>query len=410
MTRIFRLHKLTKIAALTALAFILSLPPPADASSVLLGRDKISLFYYFQYYIQARDTGSGQGGRETTNDMYFRRNRLGFYGDVNDTLGFYVQTQLENTPDRDINPYRVNKYGGTGGFNFVDAYLTFYFTDEFQMLLGKFKNAFSRSNLEGCRTSLTLDRSDYIYMPYRLSRDFGFAAWGNLMDAKVGYKLSVMEGREGMEGDSGNNIEPESQFRYDGRVHVALLDPEFMYGYHATYLGTRRVLTIGAGYSTESGVVYGDRAGKADKKDFVATTLDVNFEYPTSPGTISLGGAAFDYSWGGAYKGADPDTTSYGYFGERNGFYTRAGFMPAGKFGPGKIQFFLRYESWRFAKLGNVVNQALTLAEVGFNYYMYKEVLKLVVDYQQTRFDVEDGTDTNFQNYNTATFAVEMVY
>lgn len=407
MTRIFRTHKLTTAVMLTALAFILFLPPSAGAASVLLGRDKISLFYYFQFYMQSRDTGSGPDGKGTTSDMYFRRNRLGFYGDVNDTLGFYVQTQLENADDRYLNPYRVNKSGGSGGFNFVDAYLTFYIADEFQLLLGKFKSAFSRSNLEGCRTALTLDRSDYIYQPYRLSRDYGIAAWGNLMDAKVGYKLSIMDGREG---DSGDNIEPESNFRIDGRIHVALLSPEFMYGYHATYLGTRRILTIGAGYSTEPGVVYADRTGLTDKKDFVATTLDLNFEYPTAPGTVSFGAAAFDFSWDGAYKGADPDTTSYGYFGERNGFYTRAGFMPSGKFGPGKIQFFLRYENWKYAKLGNVFAQELTLTEVGFNYYMYKEVLKFIVDYQQTQFSVEDSTDTNFQDFNTATLAIEMVY
>ena len=54
--------------------------------------------YEMQLYLQSRDTGSGSSGDSTTTDLYFRRNRLSFIGQVTDTYGFVfaVQHQGEN--------------------------------------------------------------------------------------------------------------------------------------------------------------------------------------------------------------------------------------------------------------------------------------------------------------------------
>src|SRR5512139_532859 len=49
----------------------------------------IKLSYAFQLYLQARDTGSGQYGTESTTDIFFKRNRLMLSGQASDIVGFY---------------------------------------------------------------------------------------------------------------------------------------------------------------------------------------------------------------------------------------------------------------------------------------------------------------------------------
>jgi len=416
MRMVFRVQRMVTVFTLALLAVMFVAPPPS------MGFEKIEMFYYFQYRTQYRSVGSGPEKNKPTVDNYFRRNRLGFYGDVNDTVGFYVQTQMREN-NRRIGEFRT-KTGDDSTttdaetINLIDAYMTLYWADAFQMIAGRFKNAFSRSNLEGCAQPITLDRSNYIYEPYSVSRDVGWAVWGNLGD-KLGYKLAVKGGRDG-DGVFGGQQEPSSNFRYEGRLQYSFLEPEFSYSYAGTNMGFRRIFTVGLGYATEADVVYSKHAGgdgsSADTKpggakDYTAITADLFYEYPFSFATITFSAAAFDFSWdGAAYSGIHPDNTSYGYFGERKGFYVKGAYMPARKLGPGQIQFFGRLENWRFAKLGNTFDQVMTYSETGLNYYMLSNVVKLTLAYGWNVFDQYDASSVNYQDYETATFSLQMVY
>ncbi|MDH5542011.1 MAG: selenite/tellurite reduction operon porin ExtI [Nitrospinota bacterium] len=407
MTSLFRNRYCSRIIAGFSLLFLLATPGTAFPQEEQIPK----IFYYFQFWLQSRDTGSGPDKTEATNDMHFRRNRLGFTGEVSDVISYYVQAQYEHTPDRRIRSNGVYPAGGNEGMKLLDSALSFYLTDAFQLQAGMFKPPFSRSNNEGCSSALTLERSAYIYEPYRLSRDNGFAVWGNLLDAKLSYRLGLLEGRDG---DYGSNLEPHSNFRYQGRLHLSLLDPEADYGYLATYLGGRKVLTIGAGVSYEPSAVFGNLGGvePSDEKDYTATTVDLFFEYPMLPGTFTFTSAMFDFSWDGAYKGKEPDTTSYGLSGERNGYYVDAAFMPRTKIGSGEIQVFVKYEDWKFARIGTVGNQGLNQTEGGINYFI--GVMKFTLDYSMTAYKKKelktDPTYPAYQDFNTTTFQVQMIF
>ncbi len=66
-----------------------------------------------------------------------------------------------------------------------DAYVTLDYTDGLRFIVGRFKNTFTRENLEACLEPLTLDRSETLaYSPFGGTRDTGVALWGNLADAK----------------------------------------------------------------------------------------------------------------------------------------------------------------------------------------------------------------------------------
>ncbi len=420
MRMVFRLQHLAAALIFAVLTVVFVSPPPASA-----GLDKkIEMFYYFQYRSQYRSVGTGPDRDKPTIDNYFRRNRLGFYGDVNDVLGFYLQTQMRE------NNRRIGEFGTKPGddsittdsetINLIDAYATLYWADAFQMIAGRFKNAFSRSNLEGCAQPITLDRSNYIYEPYSVSRDVGWALWGNLGD-KLGYKIAAKGGRDGDDVFMGlAQKEPASNLRYQGRLQYSFLEPEFSYSYAGGNMGFRRIFTVGLGYSTEADVVYATHAGgdgssldttPGNTKSYTAMTVDMFYEYPFSLATITFSAAYFDFSWdGAAYKGLHPDGTASGFFGERRGFYVKGAYMPTVKVGPGLIQLAGRLENWRFAKLGNTFDQAMTFSEVDVNYYLAGNVVKLTLAYGWNVFDKYDASGINYQDYETATFSFQMVY
>ena len=159
------------------------------------------------------------------------------------------------------------------------------YMDEVRFILGRYKNTFSRENLEACLEPLTLDRGESLpYTPYGASRDTGVTMWGNLADAMFQYRLSVTDGREG------NEVVKDSP-RLTGRVHVSLFDPEYSYGYRGTYLGTQKVLTIGAAYDAQDNIAYNNYTVLSGPKSYSATTYDIFYEQPFSFGTITASAA-----------------------------------------------------------------------------------------------------------------------
>lgn len=353
----------------------------------------LSIFYDAQFGYNYRDVGSGPDKDKDTNEFNFRRNRLGFIGTYNDKLSFYFQTEF--LEDQTVGPLTTN-FSGNHDFYVLDAQIRYKFDNAFQVLLGKFKHNLTRENLEACFEPLTLDRSVFVYAPYKTSRDKGIALWGNLFDDKFQYRFDVMEGRTSEGGSA-----PNSTFRYTGRAHITLLDPENAYGYKGTYLGEKKVLTFGGSYQYEPNVVYSDMLDKSGKKDYQAYSVDAFFEYPFSFGTVTASAAYLDISFDKAYKGMDPDTSVTGLYGEKNGYYVKAGYMLPMDIGPGKLQFFYRYDSFSFAKYGEYYNNDISWWGLGFNYYIYGQSLKITGQYSHVDFEKESKFDPNSRDFNT---------
>jgi hypothetical protein len=346
--------------------------------------------YEMQLYLQSRDTGSGSSGDSTTNDIYFRRNRLTFRGQATDTYGFVFAVQQEGDN-------RIQGIDETDtqfkNFDVLDAFLAADWTDALRLRVGLTKDPLIREQNEGCFFPLSIDRSLFDYTALsRQNRDYGLVLWGNLFDAKVQYRLAAMKGN-----NSGDD--PQSNFRYTGRVHVSLLDPESSLVYRGTYLGTKKVLTFGAGYQFESNAVYANLAAKTLPKDYSAWTFDGFFEYPTPAGTFTLSGAYLKTDFDGAYTGGDPDPRSIGINGEKKGWYAKAGYMLPMKVGPGNIQVFGRYEEWKFAELTGVFDQKIKWFGAGVNYYLKGEDLRISLQYSNNDFNQETTDSKDFTTY-----------
>ena len=370
-------------------------PPWGDAGAKITFGDEdqgvLQLQYKGQFRFTTRDIGSGVDGEDWTSNFGFRRNRIALMGAWSDRVSFYVQTEF--TEDLNIDTLGVADTNLGTDFQLLDAVVRFNLSPAFKLNVGKFKYNLSRENLEACEEPLTLDRSLFIRPSYVSTRSQGVALWGNLFDEKVQYRVDAMEGRKAISGV----VAPSSSLRYSARGHVTRLDPESSYGYKGTYLGKKKVLTVGAAYQYEPKVTYVDVDTRLGEEDYQAWTVDGFFEYPLGDvGTVTASGAYEKVDLGDAYLGASPDAGATGLNGQKNGWYAKGGYL----FGGMPLQVFGRYEKWRFACLNNVFDQIVDWYGFGANYYVWGQNLKLTAEWSKTDFD-QEGSFTSLQSTRT---------
>ena len=350
----------------------------------------VTLDYSIQAWVQNRGYTSSTDSGSTT-DFFLRRNRITLAGQYNDYVGFY--TQIEATSD------------GKGGQNdrsiyFRDAYVTLDVNDGVRFIVGRFKNTFTRENLEACLEPLTLDRGEVlVYTPFGGTRDTGVAMWGNLLDAKIQYRVMIADGREGDE------VAQDSP-RMTARLHWSLLDPEYDYGYRGTYLGTRKVLTLGVAYDRQDKVAYADWNNRRDAKDYKAWTADIFFEYPTTVGAITASAAYMDYSVGDAINQAPDPTLPVN--SELSGGYLKLGYLLPGKQGIGRLQLFARHEKLDYGISNGYYDN--TWNSIGANYYISGQQLKVSFEYAEIDYNREHPTVSALRDYNQATLGLQLIF
>lgn len=349
----------------------------------------MEITYSAQFWTQKRGYTSANDDGDVY-DSFLRRNRVTFLGQYNDYVGFYAQLEAGN-----------DSKGGQDNraVYYRDAYLTIDSSDAFRFIIGRYKNTFSRENLEACLEPLTLDRGENLpYTPFAGTRDTGVTMWGNLNDAMFQYRLSVSDGREG------ENVVKSSP-RVTARAHVSLLDPEYSYGYRGTYLGTQKVLTLGVSVDSQADVAYGNFATKTDAKDYKATTYDIFFEYPYAFGTVTASAAYFDYSLDGYPVNPDPTLSPWA---EREGAYVKAGYLLPNPVGIGRLQLFARSEEVDYGVETGLSD--MTSNSVGANYYINGQQLKVSFEYATVEFNDQHPTNAALQDYDQATLGLQMIF
>jgi hypothetical protein len=371
------------------------LPLAAAAGPTIQFGDQGSLTftYALQGWLQQKGFTSETDSGSST-DSFLRRNRLTFSGQYNDFVGFYAQLEAGN--DSKLGQDNKSVY-------YRDAYVTLDYRDDLRFIVGRFKNTFSRENLEACLEPLTMDRAEVLaYTPFGGSRDTGLAVWGNLMDAKIQYRLMIADGREG-------DVVAKKNPRLTARVHYSFWDPETNYGYLGTYLGTQKVLTIGAAYDKQKDVAYANYPLRSDIKDYKAWTVDAFMEYPTSSGVYTVSAATFKYDTGGAFN-LSPDP-ALPVNSDLKGYYAKAGYMLPGKVGNGRLQFFGRHEKSDYGvKTGTADYYDQKWNSLGANYYLDGQKLKISFEYAKVSFDTEHPTNPSLQDYNQATLGFQFIF
>jgi hypothetical protein len=209
---------------------------------------------------------------ETTQNLFIRRIRLLFGGQVAKNVAFFVETDAPNLGK--VLP------GGTNispAVNVQDAYAEFVLHPALAIDAGLMFVPFSRNSLQSAASLLPIDYGAYTFTQTGptesiVGRDTGFQAKGHLLANRLEYRLGAFQGAR----------DPSSRraFRYAGRVQYELLDEEGTgFFYTGTYLGTKRVAAVGAAFDAQA--------------EYRAFAGDAFLDYPSGPGAVT---AQFAYN------------------------------------------------------------------------------------------------------------------
>lgn len=202
----------------------------------------------------------------TTQNLFIRRIRLLFGGQVAKNVTFFVETDAPNLGrtlpgGKNISP----------GVIVQDAYGEFKVSDAFALDAGLMFVPFSRNSIQTAASLLPIDYGAYTFglsgaTQSSVGRDTGFQAKGYFFGSRLEYRLGAFQGAR--------DERSHRSFRYAGRVQYQFLEPEGTgFFYTGTYLGARRVLAVAAAFDAQS--------------DYHAYDADVFLDYPYGPGAVT---------------------------------------------------------------------------------------------------------------------------
>ena len=216
---------------------------------------------------------------DTQQNLFIRRVRLLFGGQVAKNVTFFIETDAANLGrtlpgGKNISPEVIVQ----------DAYGEVRLHDALALDFGLMFVPFSRNSIQSAATLLPIDYGAYTFStsgPTQsvVGRDTGVQAKGYLLQDRLEYRIGAFQGAR--------DARSHRSFRYTGRLQVQLLAPEPKgFFYAGTYLGARRVAAVGAAFDRQ--------------EDYSAYDVDAFAELPFGPGAITTQIA---------YQRIDGDTT-----------------------------------------------------------------------------------------------------
>jgi len=233
---------------------------------------------------------------DTAHNLFIRRIRLLFGGQVAKKVTFFVETDAPNLGK--VLP------GGTNispAVNVQDAYGEFQLHPVLAIDAGLMFVPFSRNSLQSAATLLPIDYGAYTFAQTgptesTVGRDTGFQAKGYLLANRLEYRLGAFQGAR--------DAASHGAFRYAGRVQYELLDSEGTgFFYSGTYLGTKKVAAIGAAFDGQD--------------DYHAFDADAFIDYPSDLGAVTAQVAYHHFDGGATFVALPRQNVAFleiGYF------------------------------------------------------------------------------------------------
>jgi hypothetical protein len=258
--------KARRIIGLVAVAtgIVLACASIARAQVLIKVNDNVNFRLGVLGQFQA-DTIKDTGTDVTATNLFVRRLRLLFGGQVAKNVTFFVETDTPNlgktlSGSKNITPATIIQ----------DAYGEFKFSNGFALDAGLMFVPFSRNSIQSAATLLPIDYGAYTFSqstPTQSStgRDTGFQAKGYFLANHLEYRIGAFQGVR--------NARSDNSVRYTGRVQYNVLDPETGFFYAGTYVGAKKILALGAAFDTQS--------------HYHGYDADVFAEYPFGPGAFT---------------------------------------------------------------------------------------------------------------------------
>ncbi len=280
-------------------------------------------------------------------DFYLRRLRILLYGQLNEQINFFVETDNPN----------LGKRGDFSGRTFIqDAWLEYKLGEALQINAGMLLVPFSHHGMQGAVSLHSLDyHGGLIRYPagsHLVWRDFGVMLRGMVLGQMLEYRLAILNGVRGSVADPRN---PNDWPRMTARLTLNLADAEGGAGtggffYDGLYLkqtdegliSTKKIISLGvsADWQKDLNVTLRQTTGELESRaDYFALAADVFFDLPLDNAKLlGLSGQAnfvmYDhgdrraYSDGSARRffatgGAASEYTGYGMMSELGLRYDR---------------------------------------------------------------------------------------
>jgi hypothetical protein len=321
----------------------------------------------------------GKNGTEDLNDFLIRRAYLYLKGDVTDRVSFFTHL-AQDKAGMDIGKDKPK----ADEVQWRDLWMTFNFCPAFMVQAGRMYVPLTRNyGTTSTKSMLTTDLTFLqggsrggIFYASKTGRDDGVTLWGNPMDGLLQYRLMVSEGVE-----TGAN--PDDNLRFAGRVSLSLLEPETGWFNKGTYLGKKKVLSLGLGFDSQNDLMLG-----VTEDDNSVWTADVFFDHPVADGAVTVEAAYVDIE----HATGEVDLVGLSMGDDAETWYVSAGYLF-----PFHFQPYVRYETV------DVDNKDETdFFSIGANYYLKGHNCKISVDY--TNVD-QDASGSDDQDIITVQFA-----
>ena len=241
----------------------------------------VEVHFRVQGWYQLVEDGAPAGG-DDLNDFLLRRAYLSLAGHATPKIGFFAHLATDRLGQEGLD---VPSLGLGSGLAVRDGWIVFDLAEPFKVQVGRMYPPFTRAfGTESTFSLLTLDipftqggiRGTTFY-PGKVGRDDGVVVWGNVAGKWLQYRLGFAEGVEGA-------ANPSDALRLSGRLAFSLFEPETSWFNRGTYLGSRKVLSLGLGFDQQPNLTLAGRPSE----DYSAWTMDLFLDYPIRQGAWTV--------------------------------------------------------------------------------------------------------------------------
>jgi Phosphate-selective porin O and P len=213
-------------------------------------------------------------------NLFLRRARLLVGGQLSPNVTFFMETDSPNLGKVVAGTKTIST-----GFTLQDAYVEWKVVNELMLDAGLMFIPLCRNCYQSAGTLLPIDYSAYSFLESGptesvVSRDTGIQVRGYLANNRLEYRVGAFQGAR--------DKSSQNSFRSAGHVQYTFFDTESGFFTTGTYLGKKKVLTIGGGYDVQS--------------DYKAFAGDVYFDRPLGPaGALTVQGDLIHYDGGATF-------------------------------------------------------------------------------------------------------------
>ncbi|MGB3225632.1 MAG: porin [Desulforhopalus sp.] len=339
---------------------------------------------WYQYVEDGKDSNNDGIRDNDLNDFMIRRAYFSIRGEATRYLDFFTHIASDRIGQEGLDD---SSNGLGSGVAFRDLWITLKPHETLKIQVGRMYVPFTRNYGTTSTMSLLTTDLDWaqggirsnIFYPNKVGRDDGATLWGNIGGGLIQYRFMLGEGEE-------SSRNPDDNLRFAGRISASLFEPETGWFNQGTYMGKKRVLSLGAGIDSQNDLLLAN-----EEEDYFSWTVDVFYDQPLgSYGALTFEGAYIDIE-----NGPNPITYTQQASGDDASIISlKAGYLMPGNIGPGQFQPFVHFQQISVDESGK---DDTNVYGAGLNYFFKGHANKISLDFtfvdQEEEIPIQDVQD-----------------